>query len=651
MIAHSAGNDRDAGVVDEVCGYLTSTPPRSFFLFAGAGSGKTRTLVEVLRRLTGMVEHEVGSRFAQRLHALGRSIRVITYTRNAVAEIQGRLGENELTRVSTIHSFCWELIAGFDEDIREALLAENASDLDEAQQKAGGRKHGPTALDQRTIEKLREQAASLRSISRFRYNPDRNTYGEGALQHAQVLSVTTRLLGASTTLRRILLDRHPAILIDESQDTMKGMLGALMMMSSEYPFELTLGLIGDHRQRIYMDGHRDLPSLIPSDWALPELKMNHRSQRRIVHLINQIWDAELEGRTQPKTGVRQHERTEKSGGFVRIFVGDAQLPTSEKIRAESLCAEAMGATSGYQAWLDHSGGYQILALEHELAAARGGFLDVYRAMRLIDPDATRPQVNGDNAGPAAVQVLLDEAPALADCIDDHGGVDEFAVVEVLNRYDRLGQLPSDVHGQRARLAVLHEAVKEFAAVCIKPDSTVRDILEPVVRHELFHADERLVQALHGGDSPPEAPIASSDESTDDRRRRGLHDLLKVSWAEIGRYRSYREGLSSLATHQVVKGSEFEHVMVIMDDHEAGGFLFSYDKLFGAVSLSATDRSNVAENKETSIDRTLRLLYVTCSRARETLGLVLWSTNPEAALGAIKAAGWFSDPEIASVPGF
>ena len=53
------GNDRDAGVVEEICGYLTEQPPRSFFMFAGAGSGKTRTLVEVLRRLTGVVAQMV----------------------------------------------------------------------------------------------------------------------------------------------------------------------------------------------------------------------------------------------------------------------------------------------------------------------------------------------------------------------------------------------------------------------------------------------------------------------------------------------------------------------------------------------------------------------------------------------------------------
>jgi DNA helicase-2/ATP-dependent DNA helicase PcrA len=81
-------------------------------MFAGAGSGKTRTLVEVLRRLTGVMPHGSGGRLAHQLRLYGRSIRVITYTKNAVAVISGRLGSNDLVAVSTIHSFCWELIGG-----------------------------------------------------------------------------------------------------------------------------------------------------------------------------------------------------------------------------------------------------------------------------------------------------------------------------------------------------------------------------------------------------------------------------------------------------------------------------------------------------------------------------------------------------------
>lgn len=55
-------------------------------------------------------------------------------------------------------------------------------------------------------------------------------------------------------------------------------------------------------------------------------------------------------------------------------------------------------------------------------------------------------------------------------------------------------------------------------------------------------------------------------------------------------------------------------MVILDDEEALGFLFSYKKLFGAKEPTTTDKQN--EWKETSIDRTRRLFYVTCSRAEK-----------------------------------
>ena len=81
--------------------------------------------------------------------------------------------------------------------------------------------------------------------------------------------------------------------------------------------------------------------------------------------------------------------------------------------------------------------------------------------------------------------------------------------------------------------------------------------------------------------------------------------MKAPWAELVRYRAYLGGEASFSTHQVVKGSEFKHVMVIMDDEEAEGNLFSYDKLFGAEQLSERDEENIAAGEETSIDRTLR----------------------------------------------
>lgn len=641
-----ADNNCDAGVVEEICGYLTEEPPRSYFLFAGAGSGKTRTLVEVLRRMTGVVEHEKGGQLARRLRMHGRSIRVVTYTKNAVSVIKSRLGDNDLVGVSTIHAFCWELISGFNDDIRAALIALKEAQLQKDTAEALAKPRGITPAKQRDLDEIKDDIAAFRATDVFIYHPDRETYGSGALAHQHVLDATAWLLRERPTLQIILKDRHPIVLIDESQDTTKRMLDVLMELAEPRGRGLTLGLLGDHRQRIYQDGHIDLPSLVPPNWATPELQMNHRSQRRIVTLINKIWGAELEGRTQPANGVEQQHRSEKTGGIVRIFVGDTSCSSEDKVLGERWCAEQMQEASESVVW--SQSGYQMLALEHKLVATRGSFLDVYSAMALLDPNAAAPTGSGENKGPTAVQILFNELAQLEACVDADDVVDEFRATEVFRRFGRLDEMPENTEERANRTNEMLNAIESFAAVCANPIATIEDALEPVLRAKLFDFDHRLMAAYLDKSPPPPTPGRGEDESKQDRMRRGWCALFACPWNQLQKYRTYLAGNSLLATHQVVKGSEFLHVMVVMDDKLAGSNQISYDKIFGGAELSKTDRENIGKGKETAIDRTLRLLYVTCSRAKESLVLVLWSSDPAAALARIKTSGWFVDGEFEAI---
>lgn len=644
-VPDDAGNDRDAGVVEEICGYLTETSPRSFFLFAGAGSGKTRTLIEVLRRITGVVPHDRGGLLARSLRMYGRSIRVVTYTRNAVSIINGRLGNNELVAVSTIHAFCWELISGFNDDIREALVTikedKHARDTAEGQSKP----RGITAAKQRDLDKLQEEIDALKSTAVFIYHPDRDTFGQGALVHSDVLSATSWLLTRRPTLQTILKDRYPVVLIDESQDTMEGVLDALLAIAEPRGRGLTLGLLGDHRQRIYTDGHDDLPSQVPETWATPELKMNHRSQRRIVTLINRIWAAELEGRTQPAAGVEQHPRLEKSGGVVRIFVGDNQRTPEQKVAGERWCAAQMSEATGSALW---TGGYQTLALEHKLVATRGSFLQVYEAMNLLDKNAASPSGSLEKKGPAAARLLLNELVELEECISADGSINEFLATEVLRRHGCLDAMPADAVKRASRVDEMQAAIQAFTVACSSPASTVEQVLQPILDAGIFVVDERLSEAFADKSPPPPTPTTQSTEPKSDRHRRGWCMLFAAPWSQLQKYRMYLAGGSALATHQVVKGSEYPHVMVVMDDKMAGAHFFHYDKIFGGSELTKNDKENADNGDETTIDRTLRLLYVTCSRAEESLALVLWSYNSAAALAKIKDSGWFAAEEVIAI---
>jgi DNA helicase-2/ATP-dependent DNA helicase PcrA len=172
------------------------------------------------------------------------------------------------------------------------------------------------------------------------------------------------------------------------------------------------------------------------------------------------------------------------------------------------------------------------------------------------------------------------------------------------------------------------------------------MLAPVVQAELFEVPPLLKEVLASDDTGEQSD--DEDESRRGKMRLGLAQLLDARWSEVGLYHEYLKGNALQATHQVVKGSEFENVMVIMDDKAAGGFLFSYDKLFGA-KLGKADLENAKAGKETAVDRTLRLLYVTCSRARESLALVLWAAEPTAAIDAAAKSDWFRSKEVLPVP--
>lgn len=137
-----------------------------------------------------------------------------------------------------------------------------------------------------------------------------------------------------------------------------------------------------------------------------------------------------------------------------------------------------------------------------------------------------------------------------------------------------------------------------------------------------------------------------DSDKDDDELLIAWDLaLKAKFNEILKYNEYISENSEFGTHQGVKGLEFERVMIVIDDDEAKGFMFSYDKLFGIKALTKNDNDNISVGKETGIDRTSRLFYVACSRAKKSLAIVAYTDQPQVLKDKIKVLDWFTDEEI------
>ena len=140
------------------------------------------------------------------------------------------------------------------------------------------------------------------------------------------------------------------------------------------------------------------------------------------------------------------------------------------------------------------------------------------------------------------------------------------------------------------------------------------------------------------------------ECTEDQLEKidALEKAMNVPFSHFIKYYEYVSGNEGFDTHQGVKGLQFERVMTIIDDNESQGTTFNYEKLFGITEMSNRDLTNQQQGKETTIDRTRRLLYVTCSRAIDSLAIVLYVDQVDLAYEKVQACGWFKADEIEKV---
>ncbi|MFC6023654.1 3'-5' exonuclease [Plantactinospora solaniradicis] len=135
----------------------------------------------------------------------------------------------------------------------------------------------------------------------------------------------------------------------------------------------------------------------------------------------------------------------------------------------------------------------------------------------------------------------------------------------------------------------------------------------------------------------------SDQVLGEKTREVLDAFMACDVDELDGYLRYVRRESPYSTQHGTKGAEFPNVIVLIDDSEGTLPAHSYDKLLGLAELSDTDRRNKASGKDTTVDRSRRLLYVCVSRARNELAVVLYAVDVDAAILSLKAAGLADQP--------
>lgn len=227
----------------------------SFVVDAGAGSGKTHTLVEALTYLLG--------RRSDYYLSQGQKIVCITYTNVAVDEIKSRINSDPLVRVSTIHDFLWSVICDHQKELCECIMEANRNN-EESKRIAD--------LDLVGVP-----------IEYWQYG---RKWQEGKIHHDDVILLASKMFSAYPKLSRLVADRYPVVFVDEYQDTQKLVVDFLidrLMNGNERC--VTLGFFGDHMQKIYGTGVGKLER--------PELKSiqkleNYRCSTEVIHVLNNL---------------------------------------------------------------------------------------------------------------------------------------------------------------------------------------------------------------------------------------------------------------------------------------------------------------------------------------------------------------------------
>ena len=621
----------DAQVDNEIADCLRLDAPRSFFLFAGAGSGKTRSLTEALKPV---LERERG-----RLRVRHQQVGVITYTNAACKEIKRRLEFDPLVEVSTIHSFIWSQIGGLTTDIKGWLakkLDEDITKLLEEERK--GRAGTRASVDrQRKIVSLTKRLEILKTIKKFTYNPDGDNIDRDALSHNEVIQIGSDFLTHKPLMQQLLVSKFPILLIDESQDTHQPFMDALFVVQATHRENFSIGLLGDTMQRIYGHGKPDLGRDLPDDWAKLAKQMNHRCPQRIIELINRI-RSETDGQV-------QRGRSNKEGGIVRLFIAHGNDPDHEEI--ERQIHARMADITMDNGWTDEDDAVKTLTLEHHMAARRLGFSEMFEALSGASQlrtgllDGTLPDLR------LFGRLVLPLVEAFK-------AGNEFGISAILRKHSPLLSKPLLKQAGRDQVSQLRSAsaaVERLASLWTDDrNPSFLDVLRTVSETRLFPIPESLKIIAARDDSEQQLAedsenIQISNDEESERELAAWDKFVLTPFSQIEPYQAYISGEAAFDTHQGVKGLEFPRVMVILDDNEARGFLFQYEKLFGVTEPTKTDLKNQREGKETSVDRTRRLLYVTCSRAEGSLALVLYTTDPEKARQHVTASGWLQNDEI------
>lgn len=591
---------------------------QSFAVIAGAGSGKTSSLIDAL----DLVRMNCGAE----LRKNGQRVACITYTKRAVEVISTRLGHDDLFVVSTLHSFLWGEIKTFTKDIRQALRDYRIPKLiAKAQEKDKGGQSKAARKAREKVAKLSEELGTLDDALSFRYDDAvYSNYAEGKISHDDVIDIAGYLLQDKATFRKAFGFRYPFIFVDEAQDTFPIIVEAFNVVAGSDGLPI-VGYFGDPWQQIYEQRASDFQP--PDGGETIEKTENFRSSERVIEFLNTF-----------RKDVEQYPAGRNRGreGSVQITLVEAEDPEAPRRRySDEQIDRALlrmdHALEGW-GWQDRASVIRLF-LARQMIARRLGFVRLNRLFTGRYASATT-QENYEAGEHFLLKPIL---TAVWPLVDAHRKGNQRQVVDLLRTIG-----PAfDIRGMNKDRS-LKEMVDLSGRVVdgldeIWNNGKLRDVYEYCRDKELIRLSDRLREHL-------------VRDRRDEEYDEDTHGLEKGDWLcdeyfamgteELGAYCDFIQENTAYSTQHGVKGEEYSDVLVVYDDIEAAWNNYSFSKLL-------TPKTS-GDPTESQSRRSEKLAYVSFSRAEENLRILLYTKNPALAKEELLQKGLFVESEISII---
>lgn len=621
-----------------------------FLLSGGAGSGKTYTLVQAIKQII--------SEYPTAL------IACITYTNAAVKEIESRVNHENL-RVSTIHDFLWNCIGNFQNELRDSII------------------------ELINNEKLPRVTNVAIPVDNSLFIKDGNVlpiqYKEyvrikdGIISHDEVIMVASYMFAKYPKLCDIVTGSYPFILIDEYQDTNPLVIDIFLNYFAKHTSrQCRIGFFGDSMQAIYDDGIGDIDLYKYPIGSVYEVKkeQNRRSPKAVIDLANNI---RLDDLTQhPSEDITAPNMLDGQikAGRVLFLYSQIDSVSIDNVRSYLIKNEGWN--------FDNIQGTKELNLTHNLISEKAGFhtlMDIHRGDAIIK---YRDKVNSfvkDHSLVTAtltfeeVLLMLENqftvekerrkfrpTPAMKQFIDSRQDLYAYALSlnfdEFVNMYVSSDQLIDDkkqaedennkkgtkrselirhlmkierciyLYSKGDNCAFLQVTEKQVRTLSDK--QVIRDAIDQLTKVK----DKSIEEIINLAD---ELGIVKKDDALErySERCSYIYDrVMNVPYREVQELYKYLEGLTPFSTQHKTKGTEFDNVLVILDNGKWNNY--NFEKLFTAAG---------DEISNTVVKRTFKIFYVCCTRAKENLAV--FYHKPSIAV-LTKAKEWFGEENVIEI---